>query len=108
MTPTKALLLAREPDESAGQPTPALVSVANRPLICHALDWLAAGGIRDVAIVSSARIADAAWDAVEDGSEWGLNTQWLLHAPGETFGDSLASLSEFAPGSAVPFTRRTA
>ncbi|MET0811369.1 MAG: NDP-sugar synthase [Thermoleophilaceae bacterium] len=90
----KALLLAREPNH--GDSTPALLSVANRPLLCHALDWLAKGGIRDVAIMASDRIADAASDAVGDGSDWGFETHWMHRVPGETLGDSLSGLARFA------------
>jgi len=89
----KAVLMAREPNSGA---TPALVPVANRPLLCHALDWLAEGGVSDVAIMASDRIAESAWEAVGDGSEWGFKTRWLYQVPGETFGESLAGLARFA------------
>lgn len=95
----KALVLAREPNP--GGSSPALLSVANRPLLCHALDWLATGGIRDVAIMASDRIADAAWDAVGDGSDWGFDTHWMYQVPGETLGESLSGLAPFAGDSPV-------
>src|SRR4029079_6721551 len=89
----KAVLMAREPNSGA---TPALVPVANRPLLCHALDWLAEGGVSDVAIMASDRIAESAWEAVGDGSEWGFKTRWRYHAAGESFGEALAGLARFA------------
>jgi glucose-1-phosphate thymidylyltransferase len=101
MTNPKAVLMAREPDRRAGHSTPALVSVANRPLLCHALDWLAEGGIREVAIMASDPIAETAWQAVGEGSEWGFDTCWLYEVPGETFGESLAGLARFAGDSPV-------
>ena len=53
MNPTKAVVLAREPDRYDARVMPALLSVANRPLLRHALEWLEDGGIREVAIVAS-------------------------------------------------------
>jgi glucose-1-phosphate thymidylyltransferase len=95
VTPRKAVLLVREPNRDGGGVTPALVSVANRPLIAHALDWLEEGGIRQVAIVASDRIAERAWEAVGDGSERGLRTCWLEQFPGESLGESLQALTGF-------------
>jgi glucose-1-phosphate thymidylyltransferase len=101
VNPTKAVLLAREPNRGTSHAVPALVSLVNRPLLSHALDWLAEGGIRDVAIMASDRIAEAAWDAVGDGSEWGFRTHWLYQVPGESFGESLAGLAGFVDDSPV-------
>ena len=77
MKPSKAVILAREPavgahgDGSALRvgnweaPAPALLPVANRPLLGHALDWLAAAGIREVAVVAGDRLANEARAALE-------------------------------------------
>jgi glucose-1-phosphate thymidylyltransferase len=95
VTPTKAVLLVREPNRAGGGATPALVSVANRPLITHALDWLEEGGIRAVAIVAGDRIAERARDAVGDRSHRSLRTSWLDQFPGERLGESLEALTGF-------------
>jgi glucose-1-phosphate thymidylyltransferase len=93
--PTKAVVLAREPDRCDGGVTPALLSVANRPLVRHALEWLDDGGIREVAIVSSQSIAAHTREAVGGGSDWSFTPSWLIQPPGESLGDALAALSAF-------------
>jgi len=95
VTPRKAVLLVREPHSDGGGVAPALVSVANRPLIAHALDWLADGGIRQVAIVASDRIAERAWEAAGDGSDRSFRTSWLHQFPGESLGESFQALTGF-------------
>jgi glucose-1-phosphate thymidylyltransferase len=95
VTPKKAVLLVREPIRDGGGVTPALVSVANRPLIAHALDWLEEGGVREVAIVASDRIAERAWKAVGDGPKRSLRTSWLHQFPGESLGESFQALTGF-------------
>jgi glucose-1-phosphate thymidylyltransferase len=75
--------------------TPALVSVANRPLLSHALDWLEGGGVREVAIVATDRVAESAWEAIGDESDRSFGTSWLVQVPGEPLGESLAALRGF-------------
>jgi len=93
--PTKAVVLAREPDRYDGGVAPALLPVANRPLLRHALDWLDDGGIREVAIVASAGIAAHAHDAAGDSSDWSFAANWVIQRPGESLGESLAALHGF-------------
>jgi glucose-1-phosphate thymidylyltransferase len=95
VTPTKAVVLVRESNRDRGGITPALASVANRPLITHALDWLEEGGVSDVAIVASDRIAERAWEAVGDGSDRSFRASWLHQFPGEGLGESLQALAGF-------------
>lgn len=100
MNLSKALVFAREPgaapDARATSRTtmPALASVANRTLVRHALDWLEACGIREVAIVVPAGAAAAVRTATADG-EWGFEPRWLEQMPGERFAESLAVLADF-------------
>lgn len=101
MSPTKAVLLARGPQEAGSGVTPALVSVANRPLLHHALDWLEEGGVQEVAILASDEIAERARDGICTGSDWSFATSWLVQAPGESLGESLAGLTSFVQ--AEPF-----
>jgi glucose-1-phosphate thymidylyltransferase len=95
VNPTKAVVLAREPNRYDAGVTPALVSVANRPLMRHALEWLEDGGIREVAIVASDGIAQQAREAMGRTHEWGFETSWLCQLPGESLGESLAALTGF-------------
>ena len=95
MNPTKAVVLAREPDTYDAGVTPALLSVANRPLMRHALEWLQDGSIQEVAIVASDGIAHHAREAVGGSSEWSFETSWLCQHPGESLGETLAALTAF-------------
>jgi len=88
-------LLAREPSSDGGGVTPALVSVANRPLLHHALDWLQEGGVREVAVVATDRVAEHAWEAIGDQAHRGFATNWLFQVPGEPLGESLTALTGF-------------
>jgi glucose-1-phosphate thymidylyltransferase len=107
---TKAVILAREPALAApGEahtlrvgnwepPAPALLPVANRPLLAHALDWVCAAGIRDVAIVTGDRLASEARAALDERRGARIEPDWLLHSPGESLGESLAALADFLDG----------
>ncbi len=89
------MLLAREPRFGGGEVTPALVSIANRPLLDHALDWLEEGGVRDVAIVAGDRVAELVWEATADQASRSFATNWLFQVPGEPLGESLSALTGF-------------
>ena len=107
---SKAVILAREPAVGlpgtgpalrAGNweaPAPALLPVANRSLLAHALDWLCGAGIREVAIVTGDRLANEAREALDERRGGRIEPDWLLHAPGESLGESLAALGEFLDG----------
>jgi glucose-1-phosphate thymidylyltransferase len=108
VTPTKAVILAREAavaahgDGSALRvgnwetPSPALLPVANRPLLGHALDWLGEAGIRQVAVVAGDRLANEARESLE--GRWPFELDWLLQGQGESLGDSFAALTGFLDG----------
>jgi len=108
--PAKAVVVARErgpatgaqrlraPFAGSSPPPPALLPVANRPLLRHALDWLDEGGVREVAVVASDRLALEARAAAGDPGARRLRLRWLRQMPGETFGDSLAALRDFVGG----------
>jgi glucose-1-phosphate thymidylyltransferase len=106
--PSKAVILAREPSIAACDgaavrvgnweaPAPALLPVANRPLLAHALDWLAAAGMRQVAVVAGDRLASDARGALA-GDLWPFELDWLEQAAGETLGESLGALTGFVEG----------
>jgi glucose-1-phosphate thymidylyltransferase len=92
--PVKAVVLARA--ESHALPTP-LLSLANRPLLGHALDWLHEGGIRQVAIVVTDELADDARRAVAERPP-ALEMQWLERRGSESGSEFTARLSTFIDG----------
>ena len=108
MNPSKAVVLAREPlATGAGpahrpgawdSPPPALLPVANRPLLGHALDWLADAGIRQVAIVAGDRLANDAREALDCARDRALEIDWLVEGRGERLGEALESLTGFLDG----------
>jgi glucose-1-phosphate thymidylyltransferase len=56
-----------------------LAPVANRPVLFHHLDALAAAGVREVAIVTDTTTRASIREALSDGSEWGLELTHLDH-----------------------------
>jgi glucose-1-phosphate thymidylyltransferase len=109
VNPSKAVVLVREPNLAAGPgpaarsgtwatPAPALLPLANRPLIGHALDWLGEAGVRQVAVVAGDRIANEAREILDSPGDRALEIDWLVEGPGESFGESLESLTGFLAG----------
>jgi glucose-1-phosphate thymidylyltransferase len=95
---TKAVVLTGT-EAGAGWPgtepwTRQLLPVANRPVLFHTLDAIAGTGLSEVAILVTPSIERAIRDAVGDGSDWGLDAHYVLHA--ETDG-SLKGLQAAAP-----------
>lgn len=73
----------------------ALVSVANRRLLAHALGWLAAGGIREAAIVVSGRLAPQVRAAAAEDAPPGIALQWVEQLATETPREAVAALDDF-------------
>jgi glucose-1-phosphate thymidylyltransferase len=96
VTLSKAVVFARDP--SGGPAIPALAQVANRSLICHALDWLDGCGLREVAIVAGDGLSQDLRAAVGDERDWRFETRWLDQMPGERFVESLSALHDFLAG----------
>jgi glucose-1-phosphate thymidylyltransferase len=71
-----------------------LLPVANRPLLRHALDWLAASGVRSTVVVVPEAIAKDAREAVPRGSR-PIVIQWLERLPGESLADTLSAVAGF-------------
>jgi glucose-1-phosphate thymidylyltransferase len=88
VTPTKAVVLVQ---------ADSTVPVANRALLCHALEWLAQGGVREVAVILPLELAPQARDAVEaDGRD--LRLSWVEHLPDESLTHVLGDLTGFLDG----------
>ena len=108
VTPTKAVILAHPQDvlRSAGSPPrfardslpPApLLSVANRPLVAHALSWLEQSGVREAAVIVPCDLAEAVRCAVAGAAPM-LDISWLEQVPDETLPCSLGRVSDFVDG----------
>jgi glucose-1-phosphate thymidylyltransferase len=58
-----------------------LAPVANKPVLFHHLDALAAAGIRETAIVCDRRSNAGVRESVGDGSAWGLDVRYVEESP---------------------------
>jgi glucose-1-phosphate thymidylyltransferase len=76
----KGLVLASRAAEAPGPEVPGcreLFPVANVPIVFHALEAMAAGGIRDVAFCGPAEHVEQLRDAVEAANRWDLRFTFL-------------------------------
>ncbi len=108
MTPTKAVVLAhpRQALKSATRgsrfvreslPPAPLLPVANRPLLAHALDWLAQSGVREAMVIAPCELTEPVRHAAS-GACNGLDVSWREQLPDETLSCSLGQLGEFIDG----------
>ena len=72
----------------------AVMPIANRPLITHALDWLREGGIRRIAVVPAPEVASAVRELV-GATTPGEEIACIEPQSGATFGSALGTLKEF-------------
>jgi len=61
----------------ARRQAPQLVTVANKPILFHALEAIRDAGMTDVALIVHPRTGDAIREAVGDGSEWALRASYV-------------------------------
>ena len=104
-TAAKAVVLATdlrgpEPWPNLGLATRHLAPVANKPVLFHHLDALAAAGIGETAIVCDRRSNDGIRDAVGDGSAWDLEVRYVEASPLESILSS-AALADFVGSAPV-------
>jgi glucose-1-phosphate thymidylyltransferase len=108
VTPSKAVILAQPQDalRAAGAgprfvrdslPPAPLLSVANRPLVAHALGWLEQAGINEAALIVPGELAEPVRRATAGAAE-SLDISWLEQNPEETLSWSLGRLGEFLDG----------
>jgi glucose-1-phosphate thymidylyltransferase len=90
VTLTKAVVLAQ---------APSAVPVANRALLCHALDWLAGAGVREAAVIVPQELAGAAREAVAAGG-CAVPVSWAERLPDESLAHALGDLTGFLDGEA--------
>ena len=95
--PSKAVVCVSEqrPVNSGDTGAAALVSVANRRLLSHALGWLAASGVTDAAILVSGRLAPEVRAAAAEEAPPGVSVQWVEQPATDALGAALPALEEF-------------
>jgi glucose-1-phosphate thymidylyltransferase len=86
--PKKAVVLAQ---------AHSTVPVANRALLCHALDWLAKGGVREAAVIVPQELAARARAAVATG-RCDLRLSWVEQHADEPLAHVLGDLTGFLDG----------
>jgi glucose-1-phosphate thymidylyltransferase len=107
VTLTKAVVLAQahdarqarsgaRPPRTSLPPAP-LLPVANRPLLAHALAWLAQAGVREAAVVVPQALAAPTRGAAADVGG-GLRVEWVEQLPDETLAETLGTLTGFLDG----------
>jgi glucose-1-phosphate thymidylyltransferase len=80
--PVKAVVLAQSPEAGGrtgvDRTRPSeLLPVANRPILFHGLETMAAAGIQDVAIMVTPQTEGPIREAVGRGASWGLDVSYL-------------------------------
>jgi glucose-1-phosphate thymidylyltransferase len=75
-------------------PSAPFLSVANRPLLQHGLDWLAAAGIRRAVVIVPESLAGEARRAVGPRRR-DIAVDWLEQLSGEDFTDTLVAVAGF-------------
>jgi glucose-1-phosphate thymidylyltransferase len=83
--------------DHASLPPAALLPVANRALLSHALGWLAEAGVREAAVVIPEDLAGEARRAAGD-SHGVRSVSWLEQCSGETLSHALGELTGFTDG----------
>jgi glucose-1-phosphate thymidylyltransferase len=78
-------------------PPAALLPVANRALLSHALDWLGEAGVREAAVVVPEDLAAEARSAAR-ASDGVRSVSWLEHRCDETLAHALGDLAGFTEG----------
>jgi glucose-1-phosphate thymidylyltransferase len=109
MTPSKAVILAharspgpgrspQSPPRTALPPTP-LLPLANRPLLGHALDWLAQAQVGEAAVIVPQEMGAQAREAAA-GGHGALSVSWVEQLPDEPLGHVMGELTGFLEGEA--------
>jgi glucose-1-phosphate thymidylyltransferase len=106
VTPTKAVVLAQagtvDPARTVhphrtGLPPTSLLPVGNRALLCHALDWLAQAGIREMAVIVPWQLVGQAREVAADGRGT-RSVSWVEQLPDESLTNVLGDLTGFLDG----------
>jgi glucose-1-phosphate thymidylyltransferase len=78
-----------------------LVPVANKPILFHNLEALEGAGVRSAVIVAEPRLAGRLRDAVGDGTDWGMDIDFLHGRAREGLESALARASDVADGQPI-------
>ena len=84
---------------------PVLAPIANKPIVCYALEALASAGIEDVAIVVSRESRGEIGEIVTDGTGFGLRVAYVEQAEPLGPAQSLLAAAEFVEGRAFVLHR---
>jgi glucose-1-phosphate thymidylyltransferase len=74
---------------------PSLQRVANRPIICHVLEALAAAGVTEVAVVMDSSVAPEAASCLDEERSPGVNVRQLVHEPRAEPAAALCAAADF-------------
>jgi glucose-1-phosphate thymidylyltransferase len=99
----KGLILAQSGPETHWSPmdrqtTRDMLPVANKPILFHALDSMAAAGITDVAIAVTADAERVISEAVGSGASWGLRVSYASTADTHCVAAALLAAEELIDG----------
>jgi glucose-1-phosphate thymidylyltransferase len=107
VTLSKAVVLAHARSPGQGRstrfpprtslPPTALLPLANRALLCHALDWLAQGGVQEAAVIVPQELAARGRAAVATGP-CDVRLSWVEQLPDESLAHVLGDLTGFLDG----------
>src|SRR5215213_5270443 len=100
---TKGLLLAQSGRGGAWSPmdrqrTRDMLPVANKPILFHALDSMAAAGITDVAIAVGADAEEPIAEAVGSGAPWGMHVTYTRTEGAGCVAAALLAAESFVDG----------
>jgi glucose-1-phosphate thymidylyltransferase len=79
---------------------PVLAPIANKPLVCYALESLASAGIEEVAIVVSPDSRDEIGEIVTDGAGFGVRVVYVEQTKPPGHAQALLAAAEFVEGRA--------
>jgi glucose-1-phosphate thymidylyltransferase len=74
---------------------PALAPVANKPIVCHALEVMAGAGIEDVAIVTNPESRSQIGQAIADGGDCGLHLAYVEVPESVGYAQAVLAAAEF-------------
>lgn len=72
-----------------------LIPVANRPVILHTLEAIRQAGIREIGVVVSPNVEEEFRATLKDGSEWGLDIDYVLQEQPKGLAHAIACARDY-------------